>query len=452
MANPPLPNSILIVGGGVFGLSTALALCRRHTGKITLVESSQTIPNPEGSSVDSSRIIRADYADPAYSRLAESALQQWRTTEWGCDGRYNQNGLVFVASQDGTGQNYVKRSYENVKAINPVAIQELPTPQDVAKIVPGYGVGSHVAGGYVNWDSGWGDAEASVRFAKQKLDALDRVDFRTGEVRRLIYSSLNEQGGSRKVTGVELVDGSSMSADLVILATGAWTGKLIDLRGRAEATGQVIAYIRITDQEQAQLANMPTLLSFCTGMFIIPPRNNLLKIARHAYGYRNPIAVPDPSPDSQGGEKVQVSLPAKGAPIPLEGEVACRNALKEMLPAFGERPFAQTRICWYTDTPTGDFIISRHPEYNGLFIATGGSGHGFKFLPVIGDKIVDAIEGKLDPELGRQWAWPEQQLAEDGVNPAIVWTEDGSRSGAKGFILAQELEKTKKQQGRTSRL
>ena len=94
-------------------------------------------------------------------------------------------------------------------------------------------------------------------------------------------------------------------------------------------------------------------------------------------------------------------------------------------------------------SPKGDFIISYHPSYDGLFIATGGSGHGYKFLPVIGDKILDAIEGKLDPDLQKLWAWPENPLVEtdkDGKEkPAVVWTEDGSRSGVKGLILAEEL-------------
>jgi sarcosine oxidase/L-pipecolate oxidase len=90
--------------------------------------------------------------------------------------------------------------------------------------------------------------------------------------------------------------------------------------------------------------------------------------------------------------------------------------------------------------PKGDFIISYHPKFDRLFLATGGSGHAFKFFPVIGDKIADAIEGRLDPELQELWAWTEHTVASDSsiVQP-IVWTEDGSRSGKKGMILMEEL-------------
>lgn len=333
--------------------------------------------------MDTSRIIRSDYAKGAYTSLAASAIEKWRTTDWGDEGRYNQNGLVIVSSsRDSRSGEYVRRSYENVKLLGgdgDAAVQELPTRRDVERTV-GYGVREDVAGGYVNWGSGWGNAEAGVRFAKKKLDETGRVDFRVGDVKRLLVASddgTQEGGGGEseseseqlpKVTGVKLADDTEIAADLVILATGAWTGRLVDLRGKADASGQALAYIRITDEEQEKLRDIPTLLNLSTGMFIMPPRNNLLKIARHAYGYRNPIQVPNPAPTvvaaeaaaaavDHGNNKgtkddnvVEVSLAEPGVPIPAEGEQACRAALREMLPAFAERPFVQTRVCWYTDT------------------------------------------------------------------------------------------------------
>lgn len=243
-----------------------------------------------------------------------------------------------------------------MKAIYGDAVEDLPTREAVAKVVPGYGTAEHVTGGYVNWGSGWADAEEGVRFAKKLLDETGRVDVRTGEVVKLISAPDDDErsGKQWKVTGVQLADGTSLTADLVILATGAWTGRLVDLRGKAQATGQVISYISVSNEEQAELANMPTVLNFSTGMFIIPPRNNMLKIARHAYGYRNPKPVPLPLSTQQSknpkATMVDISLPERDAPIPLDGERACRTALREMLPAFANRPFIKTRICWYTDT------------------------------------------------------------------------------------------------------
>lgn len=225
----------------------------------------------------------------------------------------------------------------------------LPNKAALEKVVPGYAAGVNISGGYLNRGSGWGDAEAGVRFAKKKLDEMGRVDVKHGEVERLLFEETTS-----KVTGVifrDTVNGttSAITADLVILATGASTGRLVDLRGIVDATGQVLAYVKITDEEQAQLAHMPTILSFSTGIFIIPPRNNLLKIARHAYGYLNPSDVPIPG-TTTSSQTMRISLPVHDLPIPAEGERACRQALREMLPTFAERPFVRTRICWYSDT------------------------------------------------------------------------------------------------------
>src|SRR5689334_22504431 len=90
--SPPLfspPSSILIIGSGVFGLSTALALASRDVfaqSSITVIDRSDpsqpgAFPSPDAASVDTSRIIRADYADPAYAALGDEAQVQWRKQE-----------------------------------------------------------------------------------------------------------------------------------------------------------------------------------------------------------------------------------------------------------------------------------------------------------------------------------------------------------------------------------
>lgn len=87
--------------------------------------------------------------------------------------------------------------------------------------------------------------------------------------------------------------------------------------------------------------------------------------------------------------------------------------------------------------PKGDFLVTYHPAHPGLFLATGGSGHGYKFFPVLGEKIVDALEGRLEHELNELWKWPESTDDFDG-------TEDGSRSGPKGLVLVDEMAKGNK--------
>ena len=85
------------------------------------------------------------------------------------------------------------------------------------------------------------------------------------------------------------------------------------------------------------------------------------------------------------------------------------------------------------DRPDGNFLIDYHPSYDGLFIATGDSGHAFKFFPVIGEKTLAAIERRLDVELRLLWEWRTQ-----GVQ-GFIGTEDGSRAGRKGMLLDKEL-------------
>ncbi|KAI9762109.1 MAG: hypothetical protein M4579_000589 [Chaenotheca gracillima] len=430
MAEKPPPRSVLIIGSGAFGLSTALALSGRpryaHT-EITLLDRS-TFPAPDSSSIDTSRIIRADYSDSAYARLAAEAQTLWRG-DWGREGRYEESGLVLTADKGGEG--YVRKSYENVKVMKDGGekVRELRSREEIQGLLSGNGGGASGNWGYVNLGSGWADAEASMRYAKERVVEKARVRFRTGTAETLLFE--NED-----VKGVRLSSGEELRADLTILATGAWTPRLIDLGGRAHATGQVLAYMDITEEEQARLGRQPVCLNMSTGMFIIPPRNRLLKVARHGFGYSNPQRVPHPE---KVGEYIETSTPRTQMDdpsqwIPREGEDACRRCIAEMIPELRQRPFSSTRICWYTDTPTANFLITYHPAYSSLFLATGGSGHGFKFLPVIGEKIVDAVEGRTSPDFQERWAWPSTTV--DGVV-----TEDGSRGGRKGLILADEMKK-----------
>ena len=261
--------------------------------------------------------------------------------------------------------------------------------------------------------------------------------FVRGKVERLVFKGC-EGSGRRRVVGARLDGGEEVRAELTIVATGAWIGGLVDLRGRVEATGQVMAYVGISGEEKLRLESMPVLLNLSTGLFVIPPVWDplaggwVVKVARHSYGYANPTVV---KPE---GEGIVASLPAaRFSPIPHEGDEALREFLRQVIPWLDERPFSGTRICWYADTPTGDFLVDYHGEYDGLFLATGDSGHGYKFLPVIGEKILAAVERTLEDELARLWRWREKSMPFEG-------TEDGSRSGVKLMMLDEELMKSGK--------
>jgi glycine/D-amino acid oxidase-like deaminating enzyme len=122
-----------------------------------------------------------------------------------------------------------------------------------------------------------------------------------------------------------------------------------------------------------------------TGWYGFPAlADGTLKIANHGPGLRV---------DPEGGRDV--------APGTVE---QFRAFLAESLPELLDAPIAQTRTCLYCDTFDSDFWIDEDPQRQGLIVATGGSGHGFKFLPVIGGIVADLLEKVANPWAHRfQW-------------------------------------------------
>ncbi|KAI0888231.1 putative fructosyl amino acid protein [Annulohypoxylon maeteangense] len=455
------PTRILIIGAGVFGLSTALSLSQRPEfaqTTITILDRSPetgVFPSRDASSIDSSRIIRPDYADPSYAKLASEAQARWRETEIGRDGRYTESGFILAADagplmrEDGspTGIAYAKKSWVNAMALAQAEGRPLSSVRLMAgakRLARVTGVGEFADWGYLNDASGWADAEASMGWFYEQVIETGRVTFVNGTV-----ESLETNEAERKVTGARLKDGSTISADLVITAAGAWTPTLIDLSSQAIATGQVLGYIDLTEEEQKKLEDIPVILNLTTGFFVIPPRNRVLKVARHAFGYLNPKTPSQAPLGIPGSEKSTVKpisqpfthIDDPSLSIPEEGERSLREGLRRLIPwpELQERPFSRTRLCWYTDTATGDWIIDYHPYWQGLFVATGGSGHAFKFLPIIGDKVVDCIMGHCPIEFQQKWKWK----AVDDIEKAIV-TQDGSRGGEPGLILEDEFKRVSK--------
>lgn len=387
-----------------------------------------------------------------YASLGVEAQKLWRG-EWGAQNRYHETGLCL--SGEAGAEQYVTKSYENV--CNLESADTIKAFDCNAKLAQATGTeGACGSMGYVNTNSGWADAEATMRFLRAKVVAKNRVKFLSVGVERLLFS--DGEGEEKRCVGVDLQDGNFLSGDLVILAAGAWSPSLIDLRGRVTATGQAVAYIEITPEEAAILAKLPVQLNVSNGMFFIPPPppdrlpqpagqhskgKFYFKVARHAYGYLNPTTISNPENLS---EKMTISLPQTNPDHPLGAQPIPQQALNDMrdylntiippsspLSAIPKRPWRHSRLCHYADTPTSDWLISYHPTYNKtLFVATGGSGHGFKFVPVIGEKIVDCLLEKCERRFTGKWAWREKV---DGEK----WAGDGSRSGPQGMILIEEM-------------
>ncbi|KAL8872723.1 MAG: hypothetical protein Q9174_001691 [Haloplaca sp. 1 TL-2023] len=494
-SDPRAPSSILVVGAGAFSLSTILALLSSPTyahTKIVLVapEAPDTgraeddnvasyAPNPHTASVDSSRIIRPDYANPAYAKLAAEGQELWRQG-YGGEDVYHESGLVVVAGE--TGNLYVEAACQNVenicessgqKHISEVGdprkrrdVERLSTSQEIRAVMGPSCEASRQAKstslgstGYINHTSGWANSEGAIRTSMRRITSFgpSRITFKRAKVTQLLFSD----GSTPSVSGVVLDDKSVLEADLIILATGAWTGALLDLRGHVQATAQEVAYVPLTSAEAKEMGKMPVLLNLDTGYFVIPPAKNgaspsttstaaevkeadeegvythHLKLARHAHGYLNPTTFTLPLPGTK--EKITTSLPSPaGHPLPPSAHHALRGFLHALFPPnpsapdpIAKRPFTATRLCYYTDTPTGDFLICYHPQYSNLFLATGGSGHGFKFLPVLGEKVVEILQGK-GGEWAELWRW-RSKVGDEG------WKGEGSRGGERGLSLESAM-------------
>ncbi|MCA9546186.1 MAG: FAD-dependent oxidoreductase, partial [Myxococcales bacterium] len=204
------------------------------------------------------------------------------------------------------------------------------------------------------------------------------VEFRLGEpVRELAMA------GDR-VIGVLTGAGALLEADSVVVAAGAWTPNLLPwLRGYLWTTSHPVLHFRPRAEVAERLAGLPTwsLEVAETGFYGFPLLpDGILKVARHAEG----IAGLGPS------------VRAPGVAV----ERAFRTFLDRHLPPVVQGPRVGGRWCRYCDTLDGDFWIGRDPERPGLTVAAGGAGHGFKFAPLLGALIADAVEGARHPRFG----------------------------------------------------
>ena len=494
--NPP-PNSILIIGAGVFGLSTALELLssERYEGTcITLVDAYAPTPEPGGSltngtslntiadgqgsptykkevtaSLDTSRIIRPDYTQPLYAKLADKSTGLFRSG-WAegsaatAEKTYTQPGLLLISTgpEKGRGRGYIASSYENTLHLARVAQSKaehgvednsgvepvsLPLSSDVEACL-GCPPGSlpETTTGYINPQAGWANASAAISAIKIRVVALGQA--RDGEGKAPFrfcsstkVTSLLFSDDKSRVTGAVLNSSETLLADITVLATGAWTSSLLPslMSPRVRASGQVLAYIPLeSEDEVARYAGKPTVLDMESGMFAIyPPKHYIserrskghFKLARHGWGYAHTRTVQDPLTK----ESVECFLPGDNEAdffsLPREGKETCRAFAQTIAPEIASREFSLERVCWYCDTPTSNFLIDYIPELQGILVATGGSGHGFKFLPVLGEQIVARIEGRLDPGLSELWRWrSEEECARDWLGEG-----DASRGGPRGM-------------------
>ena len=352
-------ESIVIVGAGVFGLSTALELAAR--GYTVTVLDRYLPPAVDGSSVDISRIVRFDYGDELYSRMGREAVEKWKSD---FPDYFYQCGFVMLT--DKTGFAYTQKSQDVDNALGKT-IEEFPDAETLKKRIPRITARLEGKHGYYNPYGGWADAARSIRELARRC-SLAGVSFVTG--RRGTAQSLVLKGP--RVVGVNVLQGPAVLGDRVILATGAWTNQLAYMGHATSASAQPVGFVQLTKDEAAKIQNMPVTILSNMGIFVFPPTpdTHVLKLARHGYGYATKVTtggrtISSPQRDRNNAAK---------SFLPQDAEADLRKALQQLVPLYGDLPWSRLRLCWYSDTPEGDFIVDNHPDILGLFFATGGSG------------------------------------------------------------------------------
>ena len=369
---------IVIIGSGIFGITAALELHKR--GYSVAVCSSGVIPDPLAASTDISKVIRFDYGfDQDYFELGIEAVKGWH--EWNTslgEEIYFETGVSFLASASLQPGGYEHDSLHLLKERGlPVTLLD-----DGMKNLPAWNRDKYPYG-YINHQAGWARSGRVVELLTEQ--ARDQ-GITILEQTRILQLKIDNQ----RITGVETDSQSLVEADHVIVAAGAWTPVLLpELADAMWTTGHPVFHLKPDNPDHF---TSPNFLVFTADIsntgwygFSYHPIEKVVKIANHGPGIRL-------NPDTD--ERVVTS----------EHEKQLRDFVKSSLPELATAEIVYTRLCLYCDTFDGDFWISQHPQVKGLTVAAGGSGHGFKFGPVLGTLIADEVEGK-DYFLRSKFAW-----------------------------------------------
>lgn len=219
-------SDYLILGAGVFGASTALHLIRASPrARITLVDrNAAAAPIRVAASWDWNKVVRADYADIEYMRLALEAKELWAADPlWAPF--YHESGASWVSPSD-----FSQVVRENYKILGVESGLEALSVEQARKEFGGVFEGGDFTGVrevFVNRKSGWGEAKEALEATIAEAVRLG-VRYVTAEVARLEFD------GEGATTGVVTAEGERITAGKVVLSTGAYTAQLLADSGRAE--------------------------------------------------------------------------------------------------------------------------------------------------------------------------------------------------------------------------
>jgi glycine/D-amino acid oxidase-like deaminating enzyme len=394
-------SKVIIVGAGINGVTAAIELNRRGH-EVVLIDQGP-LPHALAASTDISKVVRTAYgADEDYTALAQHSIKLWRKwNEEFAAKLYHQVGVMFVrrrAMEPGDFEYeslklQQKRGLKVVRMNRPELWQRFPAWNPEL-----------YRDGVLEIEAGYAESGRAVATLIGRAKSMG-VRLREG------ISFLRLEEHHNRVNGIAADNGERVAGDVVVMAAGAWTPYLLPFtRKFFRAVGQPVFQLKPSEPELFAAERFPVFGAdiTTTGYYGFPVnRDGIVKIANHGPGR-------EMSPDSP--ERV----------VTCENEENLRAFLASTFPSLADAPIVHTRVCMYCDTHDGHFWIARDPEREGLIIAAGDSGHGFKFAPVLGGIIADAVEGKDNPLLNK-FRWRAETRPGSATDVARFQPKQGDR-------------------------
>ena len=359
---------VAVIGAGAFGGWTALHLVERGA-RVTLLDAWGP-GNSRSSSGGETRIMRATYGpDQPYTGLAARALKLWAKYEKRWQRRFlHRSGVLWMV---GRGNDTFERgSIEALRAAQ-IPFRELSTPE-MRKRWPQIRFAG-IEWGIFEPECGYLDARASCAAVVDSFVAAG------GTYRQLKVSDAGLATSMKK--GLVLLDRDTprLKADFYVFACGPWLASMLPiLRGVVGSTKQDVFFFGPPAREAIYFTDthLPVWADHRERFFYGIPGNNQrgFKIADDTRG---------PEFDPTNGERV----------IDQNALNRVREYLAIRFPALGNAPLIDSRVCQYEQTPDSHFIVDRDPrnENQNVWILGGGSGHGFKHGPALGELMAELI-------------------------------------------------------------
>ena len=361
---------VVVVGAGAFGGWTALFL-RRRGAKVTLVDAWGP-GNSRASSGGETRVIRATYGpDRIYVRMTARSLDLWRENEkrWGRR-LYHRTGALWMVGKD---DRYEKAALPVLRE-QEIACEEL-TAAEAAKRYPQI----HMEG------IEWAIAEKDAGYLTARIACaavLEGFLAEGGEYRQASAAQGPIQNG--RLGGVALSDGSKLQADVYVFACGPWLGRVFPevLGNLIRPTRQEVFFFgtpagdsRFTEEA------LPVWIDHGKQIFYGIPGNQWrgFKLADDTRG---------PAFDPTTGERT----------VSPEGLRAAREYLGFRFPGLKGSPLLEARVCQYENSEDQNFIADLHPNAANVWLVGGGSGHGFKHGPAMGELVAANVLGEKPAE------------------------------------------------------